>query len=132
MPKKELLLDTPFRRGEKVVTTRDVFDIPAGTPGKVQIHNGLGIWNRYWVIFDDDRQVGQVDHNDLVRPDQIEAWLQREQDKADADARSESEAAAAAETAADASGGGGRGGIADQIPAQLLERSRAAKQRLLG
>ncbi len=131
MPKKELQLETPFKRGEQVVTTRDVLHIPAGTAGKVQMHNGLGMWNRYWVMFDGDRQVGQVDHNDLVRPYQLESWLQREQDKADAAARSEEEAAAAAEASAD-SGSGGGGGIADQIPADLLERSRAAKQRLLG
>lgn len=131
MPKKEVQLETPFRRGEQVVTTRDVFDIPAGTAGKVQIHNGLGVWNRYWVMFDGDRQVGQVDHDDLVRPYQLDQWLQREQDKAEAALRSEEEAAAAAEAAASDSGGGG-GGVADLIPAHLLERSRDAKKRLLG
>ncbi len=131
MPKKELQLDTPFKRGEKVVTTRALFDLPAGTNGKVQMHNGLGVWNRYWVMFDGDRQVGQVDHNDLARPYQLDEWVQREKDKAEAAARSEEEAAAAAEATTDSSGGGG-GGIADQIPADLLERSRAAKKRLLG
>lgn len=129
MPKKEVQLDTPFRRGEKVVTTRDIFDIPEGTAGKVQIHNGLGQWNRYWVMFDGDRQVGQVDHDNLVRPHQVDQWLQREADQAEA-ARAGAEAAAAAEATADAGGGGG--GIADQIPAYLLERSRDAKKRLLG
>jgi len=131
MAKKEVPLDTPFRRGEKVITTRDLFNIPVGTPGKIQMHNGLGVWNRYWVMFGDDTQVGQVDHNDLVRPYQLDKWLQREQDKAEAAARSKEEQASAAEAAAGNDGGGG-GGIADQIPADLLERSRAAKQRLLG
>ncbi len=132
MPKKKVELDTPFRRGETVVATRDIFDIPSGTEGKVQIHNGLGVWNRYWVMFDGDRQVGQVDHGDLTRPYQLADWLQREEDKAAAALRSAEEQAEAAEAAAAGGDGGGGGGAADLIPAHLLERSRAAKQRLLG
>jgi hypothetical protein len=130
MAKKNVDLDTPFRRGERVVATRDIHHIASGTPGKVQIHNGLGRWDRYWVMFDGDRQVGQVDHHDLTRPWQLDEWMAREDAKAEAALRSEAEAQEAASK--DAQGGGGGGGIADQIPAHLLERSKAAKQRLLG
>lgn len=131
MAKKDVDLDTPYRRGERVVATRDVRGIPSGTKGKVQIHNGLGQWDRYWVMFDGDRQVGQVDHEDLTRPWQLDEWMAREEAKAEAALRSETEAKEEASKAADGGGGGG-GGIASQIPDHLLERSRAAKQRLLG
>lgn len=131
MAKKARDLDTPFRKGERVMTTRDVLDIDEGTRGKVQLTNGLGEWRRYWVKFDGDLIRGQVSHEDLVRPDQLEAWLAREEDRANAAANEEAEAAAKAEAATNG-GGGGDGGIASQIPAHLLERSKAAKARLLG
>lgn len=127
---KTIDLDTPFRKGEQVIATRDLQDIPGGTKGKVQLHNGLGSWHRYWVLFDGGRRMGQVDHNDLVRPDMMQQWLDRKEEAARAAERSaaEAESAASAEPAA----GGGGGGIASQIPAHLLERSKAAKARLLG
>ncbi len=132
MAKKNVDLDTPFRRGERVVATRNIYGIASGTRGKVQIHNGLGQWDRYWVMFDGDRQVGQVDHHDLTRPWQLDDWMAREEAKAEAALRSEAEAQEAESEEAEGGGGGGGGGIADQIPAHLLERSKAAKQRLLG
>ncbi len=131
MAKKKVDLDTPFRRGEKVMATRDIRGIPSGTEGKIQLHNGLGRWDRYWVLFG-DQQVGQVDHDDLTRPFQHGEWLQREKERAEAALRSEEEADAKAAEEASSSGDGGGGGIASQIPEHLLERSRAAKQRLLG
>jgi len=126
MGKKQAELDTPFRKGEKVIATRDLEDITSGTPGKIQLQNGIGSWKRYWVLFDGNRQVGQVDHYDLTRPWQLDAWMQREEDKAN-DALKSEQAAAAAESASDS------GDAANSlIPAHLLERSRAAKARLLG
>ncbi|MEM7324165.1 MAG: hypothetical protein AAF531_13835 [Actinomycetota bacterium] len=134
MPRKSIELDTPFRKGEKVVATRDLGPIPGGTEGKIQLQNGISTWKRYWVLFDGKQQRGQVDHDDLVRPHQMQAWLDRkaaaEEAALAAAEAAESDAASAVE--AGAGGGGGGGGIADQIPAHLLERSRAAKARLLG
>ncbi len=129
MAKKKVDLDTPFRRGELVMATRDIRGIPSGTEGRIQLHNGLGIWDRYWVLFG-DRQVGQVDHNDLTRPFQYDEWLQREKDRAEAALRSAEEESTETEEASP--GGDAGGGVASQIPAHLLERSKAAKQRLLG
>jgi len=131
MAKRKVDLDTPFRRGEKVVATRDILGIPSGSIGKIQLHNGLGRWNRYWVLFDGDRQRGQIDHDDLSRPYQLADWMQREEDKAAAAERSAEEQAVATEAAA-SSDGGGDGGAAGLIPPHLLERSKEAKQRLLG
>jgi len=125
-------LDTPFRKGERVVATRDLDGVPGGTKGRIQLHNGLGSWHRYWVLFEDGRQLGQVDHDDLVRPGMLQRWFDHKEEQAraaeQAAARAEAGAAAAAENGASGAGGG----IASQIPTHLLERSKAAKSRLLG
>ncbi len=131
MAKKTLELDTPFRKGESVVATRDLEEIPGGTQGKIQLQNGIGTWKRYWVMFDGGRQMGQVDHNDLVRPNQLQQWIDRKEAREAAALAAESAPEATAEVGA-GDGGGGGGGIASQIPAHLLERSKAAKARLLG
>ena len=131
MAKKDRTLDTPFRRGERVQTVRPVDRFDEGATGKVKVANGLGLWRRYWVRFDDGTVVGQVSHEDLVRPWQFDEWLAREHDRELAAQRSEEDAAAAV-AAADSSNGGEGDGVASQIPAHLLERSKAAKQRLLG
>lgn len=128
MPKTVIDLDTPFRKGEKVIATRDLQEIPGGTKGKIQLQNGIGAWRRYWVLFDGNRQKGQVDHNDLVRPDQLQKWLDRKAKLEEAALRSEEDEA----EEAPAEVGAGGGGAASQIPAHILERSKAAKARLLG
>lgn len=130
MAKTLIDLDTPFRKGDKVIATRDLADIPGGTQGKIQLQNGLGAWRRYWVLFDGNRQVGQVDHNDLVRPGQLQQWIDRKEAREAAAHQSEEEAADAA--SAEVGAGSAGGGIASQIPALILERSKAAKARLLG
>ena len=128
---KSVELDTPFRKGEVVLTTRTLEDVPDGTRGKIQLRNGLTQWTRYWVMFEGGRQMGQVDHQDLVRPHMLDKWKQREEDRALAAEQSAARAEAATEASAAGDAGGG-GGIASQIPAHLLERSKAAKARLLG
>lgn len=132
MAKNAVDLDTPFRKGEKVIATRDLGPIPGGTEGKIQLQNGISVWKRYWVLFDGNRQLGQVDHDDLVRPHMLQQWTDAKEAAAEAAARSEADAAAAAEAATNGGDGSGGGGAASLIPAHLLERSKAAKARLLG
>lgn len=133
MAKKDRDLDTPFRVGEKVQTLVPVADIAEGAEGKVRLANGLGSWRRYWVTFPGNEVRGQISHRQLVRPHQVDLWHQREKERAEAALRSEEEKAAEAEASSSDSGGSdGGGGIASQIPEHLLERSRAAKARLLG
>ncbi|MGH1502533.1 MAG: hypothetical protein ACRBI6_03195 [Acidimicrobiales bacterium] len=137
MPKRTIELDTPFKRGEKVQTVRALPGIPEGTAGKIRLVNGLSDisggspWLRYWIRFNDGSLKGQVSHDDLVRPAMLDAWKTREIEREEMAARSADEAAAATEAAA-SSDGGGDGGAASLIPADLLERSKAAKARLLG
>lgn len=137
MPKKTIDLDTPFKRGEKVITTRRHRNIPDGAEGKIKLINGLetldGVkpWIRYWVRFEEHGLVGQISHESLTRPYQFGAWLDREEERVRAELNSASAAAVADDAPAAAAVGAGDG-IASQIPAALLERSRAAKARLLG
>ncbi len=129
MGKKTAELDTPFRKGEKVVATRSLLEIPSGAPGKIQMRSGLGTWNRYWVNFDSYGAVGSIDHNDLVRPHQLDEWIERKEALENSALQAES---AQADEAAAAGGDAGGTGPASLVPAHLLERSRAAKARLLG
>lgn len=56
----------PFRKREKVVAAVDLPGIPAGTPGKVVLVNGLS-WIRYRVFFENGAEMGSLDHRHLVR-----------------------------------------------------------------
>lgn len=128
MAKKTPQLDTPFRRGEKVITTTVVSGMPEGAKAKVKLTNGIGPWMRYWVRFDDGSLIGQVDHDALVRPGQLSEWTERAEKRATAASQSASDT----EAATDAPAAVGDGGASSLIPEALLERSRAAKKRLLG
>lgn len=134
MPKKTIDLDTPFKRGETVIMTKPHRNIPDGAEGKVKLINGLetldGVnpWIRYWVRFKEHGLVGQISHTNLARPYQFGEWLDREEERV----RAELSSASAVVEEAPAAAVGAGDGIASQIPADLLERSRAAKARLLG
>lgn len=122
---KKANLDTPFKVGERVRIIEPIGNIPAGTLANVRLSNGLGVYRRYWLRIG-EQVVGQVHHNNLVRPHQFEAWQQRE---ADREQQAEQAAlAATTEQSSDENASSSNHGI----PEALLERSRAAKQRLLG
>ncbi len=129
MPRTVLELDTPFRPGEKVVSTQDLQGVPEGTRGKVKLVNGLQTWIRYWVKFDNGPMIGQLSQNQLVRPTMVDAWNEREAQLALVGSTASTSAAA---TPAAESGDGDASGAAGLIPAAILERSKAAKARLLG
>ncbi|MDA3039741.1 MAG: hypothetical protein O3C27_09475 [Actinomycetota bacterium] len=126
MPRISPDLDTPFRTGEKVRTTRDLPGVPEGSRGRVKLVNGLHTWVRYWVTFNNGEIMGQLSQDDLVRPDMVAAWHERA-----ARASVASPSAGAGEPAA-VDAAPAAEGAAGLIPAAILERSRAAKARLLG
>lgn len=136
MAKKAPDLDTPFKTGEKVLLARAARGLPDGAVGKVKLINGLEgydggePWIRYWVRFPEHGLVGHVNHADLVRPFQYGEWLDREEAKIRAAA--DASAAEASETTDAPAADSGDGGVASLIPPLLLERSKAAKARLLG
>ncbi len=131
MAKKNITLDTPFKRGEKVMLVNPIPGRIEGERGKVRLVSGFDDWKRYWIRFNDGQLVGSVDHQNLVRPRMYPDWRQREEAIAAAEAAAEAGEVAATSSAPEVAAVGG-GGIADQIPAALLERSRSAKARLSG
>jgi hypothetical protein len=57
---------TGFNRHEKVVATEDLPGVPAGTPGKVLLVNGID-WIRYRVLFENGVERGTIDGKYLAR-----------------------------------------------------------------
>ena len=128
-------LDRPFTRNEVVMATEDLPGVPAHSTGKIKMVNGV-TWRRYWVFFENGVQIGSLDSQQLVRPDDWDHFLA---------ARAAQEAAAAAAAAAAASGAaaaddtGSADSAADDspnahlramVPDYLLERSASARTRL--
>lgn len=54
-----------LRKGDKVVTTADLRNVPEGTAGKVIVVNGL-TWIRYWVRFENGEVLGSIDRSKLA------------------------------------------------------------------
>lgn len=53
-----------LRIGDRVRTTVDLGDLPAGSEGKVILANGFN-WQRYRVLFDDGHEIGDLDHRTI-------------------------------------------------------------------
>lgn len=118
-----------LRKGDKVVASTALRDVPEGTRGKVSMVSGL-TWIRYWVRFDNGVSIGTVPRAKLATPDE---WERRHDvvedvDEADGDA-------------GDAGGGGDSGdddgGVVTtpsgtQVPKKFIERAAAARARLAG
>lgn len=121
-----------------VKSTVDLPGVPKGTVGKIKVINGF-TWRRYWVFFDNGEEVGQLDGGELVRPDHWDHYFEQ---KALEEERAAKAAEAAANGAAAEAAGGAAAADADpsdplaamraMIPPALLERSEAARIRLLG
>ena len=114
----------PLKRKQKVVATIDLPGVPEGTEGKILVSNGIE-WFRYWVDFDNGAKLGRVDHEDVVK---IEDWEQFQIDRMNAENEPEAtdESVAEEDTADTGSSGGNEHGV----PEHLLERSKAARERL--
>jgi hypothetical protein len=77
-----------FKRHQKVVAAVDLPGVPAGTKGKIQIVNGLA-WIRYWVVFENGVERGQLGNDDLMTRD---AWDARQTKQRHAQRAAEAEA----------------------------------------
>ncbi|HXH57014.1 hypothetical protein [Iamia sp.] len=114
-----------LRKGDEVICARDLREVPEGTAGKVVLVNGL-TWIRYWVSFANGVAVGSINRHDIATPAQ---WARRLEGGDEVDTA----AAGGAETAAggaEAGGGGGytHGGVL--VPQLLIDRAKAARERL--
>ncbi|MGE3620559.1 MAG: hypothetical protein AB7L84_08855 [Acidimicrobiia bacterium] len=114
--------EATFRRHEKIVANVDMPGVPAGTPGKVLLVDGI-TWRRYRVLFANGVDRGSLDRRHLVRPREFVPLDQRVVEEVVADAATHDGAAAddGATAAADNRFG---------VPAHLIERSRRARERL--
>lgn len=130
--------DTPFKKNDVVKATMDLPGVPQGTIGKIKVINGFA-WIRYWVFFDNGVDLGQLDTDELVRPEHWDHFFEQKE-LAEEQARVAAEALAAG--AAAPAGGDDDAAAADPndplarlralVPAHLLERSAAARARLGG
>jgi hypothetical protein len=103
---------TPFKKGTRVVTTRDLPGVPEGTAGTIGVGAGLVI-PRYWVQFENGVEMGSVNHKHLVRKKEWPAFrLEREQAAA-AEAERAARAAERARAAQAAAGNGDGEGEGD-------------------
>ncbi len=55
-------------RDDRVVAAVDLPGIPEGTPGRVKLVNGF-TWIRYWVSFENGRDMGSLDRAQLTLVD---------------------------------------------------------------
>jgi len=113
-------------KGDQVVCATELREVPEGTPGKVVLVVGLS-WIRYWVRFDNGVAVGSVNRRDLATPEQ---WRRR-LDSPDEDHAADADGAGDGAATADAEGAGEgymHGGVL--VPQLLLDRSKAARERL--
>lgn len=124
MAKKDASSDI-LRKGDKVVLTTDLREVPEGTEGKVVLVVGLS-WIRYWVSFDNGVAVGSINRTHLATPAEWKRRLERgdEADGADAETGDDAEAAG------DDGGGGGYTHAGVLVPQLLIDRSKAARERL--
>ena len=114
----------PLKRKQKVVATIDLPGVPEGTEGKICVANGIE-WFRYWVDFDNGTKLGRVDHKDVVK---IEDWEQFQVDRTNAE--NEPDKTEEAVTEGTSSETVSSDSNEHGIPEHLLERSRAARERL--
>ncbi|HMJ77944.1 MAG TPA: hypothetical protein VK507_18325 [Iamia sp.] len=116
---------SPFlRKGDQVVLTTDLREVPEGTKGKVVLVVGLS-WIRYWVSFENGVAVGSINRKQLATPAEWTRRLERG-DEPEGDA---AEAGADDEAAGDDDGGGyTHAGVL--VPQLLIDRAKAARERL--
>ena len=114
-----------LRKGDEVICARDLREVPEGTEGKVVLVVGLS-WIRYWVSFANGVAVGSVNRRDLATPAEWRRRLEGGDEVAGvADASSSEDDPAASD--------GGAGGYTHKgvlVPQLLIDRAKAARERL--
>jgi len=117
--------DDVLETGDRVVMTHDLREVPEGTEGTVVLVVGI-TWFRYWVRFDNGVAVGSVNRKHLATPDEWKAIQ--------AGGGPGAESSGAEEAEAEAGGGGSDGGGYTHngvlVPQLLLDRTKAARERL--
>ena len=111
-------------KGDRVVLTTDLRAVPEGTKGTVALVVGLS-WIRYWVAFDNGVAVGSVNRKHLATPAEWRRRLERGDEAEEA-----TDAGDTAEAGGDDGGGGGYTHAGVLVPQLLIDRAKAARERL--
>lgn len=114
-----------LRKGDEVICAAELREVPEGTPGEVVLVVGLS-WIRYWVRFENGVAVGSVNRKHLATP----AEWQRRLSGADEPAEAADGDAVEGGDDGDAASGGGYNHNGIVVPQLLIDRSKAARERL--
>lgn len=113
-----------LRKGDKVICATELREVPEGTAGKVVLVVGLS-WIRYWVSFENGVAVGSINRTHLATPAEWKRRLEGGDEVASTDDGATDEG--------DVDAGGDGGGYTHNgilVPQLLIDRSKAARERL--
>ena len=117
-----------LRKGDKVVTTADLRNVPEGTAGKVIVVNGL-TWIRYWVRFDNGEVLGSISRDKLATKQDL---LDQENGVGLAATSDDAGDAGDVGAADEGAGGGVTTPNGTFVPQKHIDRAKAARARLTG
>ena len=128
MPKNDTLPHN-LKKKEIVKAAINLRGVPEGTMGRVILSSGLD-WIRYWVAFDNGVELGSLHRDKLVREAEWDAYLvQRERSQEITENESEDQNSSQ-ESDSQSLGSGGVEVNGVLVPQLLLDRSKAALERL--
>ena len=128
MPKNDTLPHN-LQKKEIVKAAINLRGVPEGTMGRVILSSGLD-WVRYWVAFENGVELGSLHRDKLVREAEWDAYLvQRERSQEIAESDSEGQDSSG-ESDSPSSGSGGVEVNGVLVPQLLLDRTKAALERL--
>jgi len=128
MPKDDTLPHN-LQKKEIVKAAINLRGVPEGTMGRVILSSGLD-WVRYWVAFENGVEIGSLHRDKLVREAEWDAYLvQRERSQEIAESDSEGQDSSG-ESDSPSSGSGGVEVNGVLVPQLLLDRTKAALERL--
>lgn len=124
-----------LKRKSKVAAFVALPGVPEGTVGKVALVGGWDPWIRYHVLFDNGVALGSINREALVPAKKYDEFVALRREAFESGAFDEPEVDESAEESGGGESGGGGGGDAPvvngvTIPAYLIERSKAARERL--
>ena len=123
-----------LKRKSKVAAFVDLPGVPEGTTGKVALVGGWDTWIRYTVLFDNGVDIGSINREVLVPAKKYAEFDALRTKAIESGAFDEPEVDESAE-GEEGGGGGAAGGDSPvvngvTIPGYLIERSKAARERL--
>lgn len=131
---REIGNDGDLRRKSKVVAFDDLPGVPEGTPGKVFLVGGWDKWIRYHVQFDNGVHIGSLNREHLAPVKKYDEFRIRREEALASGVFDEPEVDETDDAESDGGEAAGGGATVNgvEVPAHLLERAKAARERLVG